>query len=447
MPYPAAICALRCRALDAATDPLFDDLRAAMSKPTSSGALAASLARLRERDPVHWIAPLGVWFVTRHDDVRRLFADPRLTADPRAFERYQDEGDGVLSRWLSDNPFLTATPGEAGRGRKLVSAALTPRAVARMESQIREVVEQFAAPLRGRRDVVDLLAEYTAAIPGTVVSRITGVPPKGADEARFRELARKTVRGVNPILSDAKRERTARAAAEMFDYVRALARERLDEPREDLISDLLGVSGHRSPETVDLVGRVVAGLVSTGTEATVLASTRALWTLLAHPDQLERLRSERSLLPTAVEELLRYDSGLAEMPRYALEDFELRSRVIRKGQLVVLSVLSANRDPDVFPSPDRLDLRRSSKDLLAFGYGAHYCIGAPLARSELRWMIDAALDFLPPGARVLEDRVRSNTKMLWSRVKSLPVAFGAASAASARSAARPTALVAGSGIG
>lgn len=384
---------------------------------------APAIDRLRERDPVFWIEELGVWFITRHADVRRLFGDPCVTPDPRAWERHRSHSDPDPARRHFENPFHDDVGGRAARARRLVSAALTPRAVARMETRMREVVEHFAAPLRERRDVVDLLGEFASPIPGTFISRITGVPAKGADEARFRELARKTVRSVNPILSDEKLRRTEQASREMFAYVRGLTFERIMEPREDLISDLLQVSEAGSGDIVEEVVDIVAALVATGTEATVLAATRALYALLRHPDQLAILRADRALLPEAVEELLRFDAGLTEMPRYALADFDLHGAKIHKGQMLVLSMTAAHRDPRAYADPTRLDLQRRPRDLVVFGFGPHYCIGASLARAELRMMLDAALDFLPPGAHVLEDQVRWSTKGLANRMKSLPVSF------------------------
>ena len=209
----------------------------------------------------------------------------------------------------------------------------------------------------------------------------------------------------------------------MFAYVRGLTFERIMEPREDLISDLLQVSEGGSGDIVEEVVDIVAALVATGTEATVLAATRALYALLRHPDQLALLRADRALLPDAVEELLRFDAGLTEMPRYALVDFDLHGAKIHKGQMLVLSMTAAHRDPRAYADPTRLDLRRRPRDLVVFGFGPHYCIGASLARAELRMMLDAALDFLPPGAHVLEDQVRWSTKGLANRMKSLPVSF------------------------
>jgi cytochrome P450 len=144
-----------------------------------------------------------------------------------------------------------------------------------------------------------------------------------------------------------------------------------------------------------------------------------------HPDQLDLLRRDRSILPNAVEELLRYDSGIIFMPRYVVEDLVLRERTLRRGQLVLLSVMGANRDPRVFSEPDRVDLRRDTRDAVSLGYGAHYCPGASIARMELRLMIDAALDFMPSSARLLEDEIRWSEKGVMSQIKSLPVDFAA----------------------
>jgi cholest-4-en-3-one 26-monooxygenase len=122
-----------------------------------------------------------------------------------------------------------------------------------------------------------------------------------------------------------------------------------------------------------------------------------------------------------VEELLRHGSGIMVMPRYVVEDLAIRDRVLRKGQLVLLSILGANRDPRVLPEPDRPDLRRDTREALSFGFGAHYYIGANIARMELRLMIDAALDFLPPDTRLLEEEIRWSDKDVMSQIKSLPV--------------------------
>jgi unspecific monooxygenase len=382
------------------------------------------LARLRAEDPVHYVAPIDSWMITRYDDVRQLFDDSRVTNDQRAFQHYRPQPEGSYMRWLSEHGFFSAPPEEHARLRRLVSATLTPRGVRRMEGQIRDVVEQFAAKLRGRSDVVDLVGEFTAPVPNTVISRITGIPPKENDEVRFRELARDVISGISPLLDDEGRRRAENAIVELCDWVRELAEDRRAEPQEDMISDLLEQHGDDGPASVEEIIMVVSGLVAAGTETTSLGTTMALRTLFRNPDQLQALRADRSLMPNAVRELLRYDFGSAGLPRYALEDFELRGKAIRKGQLILLSFLGAHRDPDVFPDPDRFDIHRDTKELTIFGRGPHYCLGANLAQLEMGIMLDAALDLIPERATLLEDRIEWMRFGMFSRAETLPVDFG-----------------------
>jgi cytochrome P450 len=383
---------------------------------------APIVAHLRRRNPVCWLAGLDAWLVTRHEDVRLLFSEPRLTADPRVHARYKPPSNARAARWLSAMPFRSTTDGGASLGRRLVAAALTPRVVARLESRVRAVVERFAGPLRTRTDRVDLMREFAVPVSSTAIGSVLGVPAKDRDEARFRRLAVRATATIRPLLSDEKQLRAEESAVEMGEYVLALVNERNAARGDDLISDLLRASDGTA--SVAELAPVIAGLVSAGTGTTSLAFGRALRTLLENPDQFALLRRDRAILASAIEELLRYDSGIIVMPRYVAEDVPLRDHLLRKGQLVLLSVLGANRDPSVFPDPERVDLLRDTREALSFGFGAHYCIGASLARMELRLMIDAALDFLPRGARLLADEIRWSQKGLMSQIKTLPVDFG-----------------------
>jgi cytochrome P450 len=382
------------------------------------------IRRLRESDPVHLIPGLNAWMVTRWDYVRELFAHPSTTNDRRAFERYELPPEGSVARWAAENGLFAAPPDQHARMRKLVSAALTPRAVARMESQVREVVDQFAVHLKGRRGVVDLMAEYTDPIPNTVIGRITGIPTKGEDERRWRQLGKDSVRGISPLLTPAERKRSEDALAEICDWVREMVTERRNRPQEDLVSDLVGATDESDRMTNDEIVLVVSALVAAGTETTTMGSTRGLRALLAHPDQLERLRRDRTLLPNAVDELLRFDFGAVGLPRYAAEGFEFHGKSIAKGQLLMLNMMGAHRDPEVFPDPDRLDVGRDVKALTIFGHGPHYCLGANLARQELRCIYDSALDFLPEGAFVREDEIAWRRTAIFTGIDTLPVDFG-----------------------
>jgi cytochrome P450 len=286
------------------------------------------------------------------------------------------------------------------------------------------VVEELAAPLRGRNGVVDLMGEFTSPIASTVIGHLLGIPAKGEDEVHFRKLAAAASRAIRLFLSAEKRRKTERASAEFAEYLFGLVEGRGESLREGTISDLLDAAEAGGRCSGEDIARVVAALASVGTGTTSVAGARVLRSLLRHPDQLEVLRGDRALLPNAVEELLRYDSGLVVMPRYVVEDFELRGQTLKKGQLVMLSQIGANRDPRVFTDPERIDVRRDTSQAIAFGFGSHYCVGVNIARVALQSILEAALDFLPPNARLLEDQIRWGEKGLMSQIKSLPVDFG-----------------------
>jgi len=382
------------------------------------------VARLREEDPIHYVPGLDFWLVTRHEDVKRLFADPAVTPDRRAWAKYQAPPEGSFARWASEHGLFALPPDDHARIRRLVSAAFTPRAVARQEACVREVVERFAAPLRGRTGVVDLMAEFTDPIPNAVISRITGIPPAGDDEVRFRELAQLTIRGFFAFYDKELQERGGQAFLELVEWVRKMAAERRAQPRDDLISDLLQVQERDERLSTDEIAILVTGLVGAGSETTALGGMAAIRILLAHPEVTERVRADRSLLSGTVNEMLRFAFGAGGVPRYALRDFELRGRSIRKGQMLMLSFGSAGRDPRVYDDPDRFDPTRDVKDLVTFGSGPHFCIGAHLARAELRCMLDAILDILPPGAHLREDLQELSQTGIFRRPANLPVDFG-----------------------
>lgn len=390
------------------------------------------IARLRRDEPVHWVPGFDFWFVTRHEDVKRLFADPNeyVTPDRRAWEKHVPRPGGTFMRWVEDNGLFSLPPKEHARVRRLVSAAFKPRAVARMEDQIRETVDHFAAPLSGCTGVVDLLGEFTDLIPNAVISRITGVQAAGDEEARFRELAQQTIRSFISV-GDPQAQKDGEAAfIELADWVRKMAVERRARPREDLISDLIQVRDRDDRVSDDEVVMLVTALIGAGSETTAIGGMVSLATLLDHPDVLERLRADRSLLKPAMEEILRFGfGGPAGLPRFAVRDFELHGKPIRKGQMLMLSFGGANRDPSVFPDPDRFDIGRNPKDLLTFGAGPHHCLGAHLARTELRCMVDAALDFMPPGAHVRFEEMRFLPMGYFRRPANLPVDFGEGPAA------------------
>jgi cytochrome P450 len=381
------------------------------------------IARLRIEDPVHFVPGLGLWMVTRYDDVRRLFTDENVTNDPRAYEYYVTPPESL--RWAADRGLFSLPPDEHARVRRLVSAAFTPRAIARMTAQVLDVIARFAAPLRGRRGVVDLMAEFTDPIPNAVISCVTGVAAPGGEEIRFRELAQATIRGFFTFGDPDARLRGGEAFVELADWVRQVANDRRRAPREDMITDLVRARDRGDAMSDDEIVILVAALLGAGSETTAVGGLISMMALLEFPDVLERLRENRALLPNAVTEILRagFGGGFG-LPRYAVRDFELRGKQVRKGQLLLLSFAGAHRDPSVFPDPDRFDIERDNSELVIFGHGPHYCLGVHLAQAEMRGMVEAALDFVPPGAVLRHDLIEWQRVMFFRRPQNLPVDFG-----------------------
>jgi cytochrome P450 len=387
---------------------------------------SALLHELRASDPVHLVEPLGFWLVTRHDDVKRLFNDPEhVTNDKRVWDHHVPNTEGTMLRWAEDHGMFSMTPEDHARVRRLVSAAFTPRAVRRMDAQIREVVERTAAPLRGRYgEVIDLLGEFTNIVPNTVISRITGVPP-GDDEARFRRIAQSTIAGFMPFTPPDLRREAEQSFQELSSWVRELVAKRRAHPEEDLVTDLVNAQDADGALCEDDIVLLLAGLVGAGSETTSAGGVSLVRMLLANPNAAERLRSDRALIRRAMDEIVRFAlNGPGGTVRFALRDFELRGKAIRRGQMLMLSLGGAGRDPAVFENPDVLDLDRVVRDLPTFGNGPHYCLGANLARQEMGCMLDALLDIVPPGSRVREDQIEYQNLGLFRRATNLPVLIG-----------------------
>ena len=351
-------------------------------------------AELRRDRPVYFDEPTGQWVVTRHADVNALLRDRRLgrtylhVASHEEFGR-PEEPEFLAPFWrLIRAGMLDVEPPDHTRLRRLVSKAFTPRRVEGLRARVRELATELARGL-AERGGGDLLAEVAEPLPVTVIAEMLGIP--AADQPLLRPWSAQ-ICGMYELDPPDETQRTAvRASVEFSEYLRDLARTRRAAPGEDLISALTAVEGLTEDE---LVGTCVL-LLNAGHEATVNATGNSWWALLRNPDQLERLRADHGLIPTAVEELLRYDTPAPMFERWVLEDVEVAGVTVPRGTEVALQFASANHDPDVFDEPGVLDLARDPNPHIGFGAGIHFCLGAPLARIELAESMGALLRAAP----------------------------------------------------
>ncbi|MFC5753875.1 cytochrome P450 [Actinomadura rugatobispora] len=377
--------------------------------PWSAGFVAdpyPAFAALRADRPVFFHEPTGQWVVSRYADVDALLRDRRLgrtylhVAGHEEFGREPD-ADFLKPFWdLIRAGMLDVEPPVHTRLRRLVSKAFTARMVEGLRPMIRALAEELAGALAAGGGG-DLVAELAEPLPVNVIAEMLGVPAE--DRPLLRPWSA-DICGMFELNPSEEAQRTAvRAAVEFSGYLRGLARARRDVPRDDLISALAQVvdeGGDRLTED-ELIGTCVL-LLNAGHEATVNATGNGWWSLFRNPGELARLRADRALVPTAVEELMRYDTPAPMFERWVLEDVEVAGAVIPRGAEIALQFASANRDPEVFADPGRLDLARDPNPHIGFGLGVHYCLGAPLARIELAESYGALLR-LAPGMRLAQE--------------------------------------------
>ena len=381
--------------------------------------------RLRREDPVHWSERLNSWVLTRYDDLRTATRDPRFSSDRASVpmsglseldqSRLEPLGEHV-SNWLG-----FTDPPKHTRMRNLISRTFTAELAERMRARTQEIVDALIDDAE-RQGHMDLVNDFAYPLPATLICEILGVPE--GDRSQFKTWAEDIAAFVGGIGSYVVRatDQADTSRKELTRLFRELTLERRREPREDLISALAATEGEQDGLTEqELLGLSVFLFVA-GFETTVSLIANGMLSLLRNRSELERLRSDPSLMKTAVEEFLRYESPIQVDTRLAAEDVDLGGRHIQKGQPVMMVRAAANRDPAQFPDPDRIDVGRQNNKHLAFGWGIHFCLGAPLARVEAQIAVKTLLERLP------EIRLESEDVVWWENMalrcpRILPVAF------------------------
>ena len=340
---------------------------------------------LRQRDPIHRSRIMDGWVFTRYYDVSAILRNPELSADDRNRRNFERERERLRRRGVLDPEaeqrgpsLLRLDPPDHTRLRGLVAKAFTPRRVQELRPRIEEIVDELLDRLE-EKEWVDLIADFAVPLPVTVIAEMLGVPAEDLD--RFKRWSDDVARTVSADTPEDIR-RANQASRELRVYLEPIIEERRRVPREDLISALVQAEEQGDRLTRDEVFATVILLLVAGNETTTNLIGNGMRALLRNPDQLERLRREPELTENAIEELLRYDSPVQVTSRIARSDFEYDGRRIEKGQSLIVVLGAANRDPEVFPEPDRLDIGRKENRHFSFGQGIHYCLGAPLARLE-----------------------------------------------------------------
>ncbi|MEB3367954.1 cytochrome P450 [Saccharopolyspora mangrovi] len=345
-------------------------------------------AQLREQEPLTRIKlPYGeqAWLASRYEDVKVVLGDPRFSRaeclrrdEPRLRPRQQSGG------------ILSMDPPDHTRLRRLVAKAFTQRRVEQLRPRTQDIADGLVTAMIERGGPADLVEEFALPLPITVICELLGVPYE--DRADFRVWS-------DAFLSTSKlsADQAADHIDRMNDYIAGLIAQRRVEPADDLITGLIAARDEQDKLTEDEMVRLVAGILVAGHETTASQIPNCLHVLLTHPEQLERLRADLDLIPSAVEELLRFvPLGVgAGFARYATEDVELGGVLVRAGEPVLSSIGSANRDEAVFDDPEALDLARAEASHVGFGHGPHHCLGAQLARMELQVALRTLLTRFP----------------------------------------------------
>ncbi len=386
---------------------------------------------LREHEPVHWQEPCeigthgrdimrteqrGYWALTRHADVVEVsldqgrFSSERGTVIPSDIP---DERVAQLRLWMINQDAPNHT-----KLRKLVNKGFTLRMINAMEAHIQalstEIIDSVA-----RKGECDFVASIASELPLLVIAELVGCPVE--DRAKLFHWSNQMIGFEDPEL--ANEVGAADTMLELFEYAGHLAARRRADPRDDLTSVLVNaeVDGQRLDDLSFNMFFIL--LILAGNETTRNAISGGMLAFSEHRDQWEKLRADRSLLPTATEEILRYVSPVISMRRTATCDTEIGGRKIRENDKVVMFYPSANRDAAVFGDPDQMDITRDPNPHLAFGWGPHFCLGASLARGEIRSIFTQLLDRLPDIEVCGEIRRLRSSGV--SSIKSMPVRFTA----------------------
>lgn len=381
--------------------------------------------RLRAESPVHQ-SPFGL-VLSRYTDCSSLLRDPRVSSDQSkadiASVMFGAEGTPGVEAETGAKPFLFMDPPDHTRLRGLVNKAFTPRVVERMRERVEAIVDELIGAVAAKGEI-EIIEDLAYPLPVRVICDMLGVPAE--DHETFRSWSHDVARGLDPdfVLPEEFKQRREKTFDQLREYFLALIAKRRAEPRDDLISALIAAEEGGQVLSEDELVTTCGLLLIAGHETTVNLIANGTLALLRHPEQMQRLRDDPSLIRTAVEEVLRFDPPVQMTARIALEDIDVSGTTFRKGQISILLLAAANRDETQFTNPDTFDIGRQDNRHLAFGMGIHFCVGAPLARVEGQIALDAIARRLKDPQLMIE-KPSYKENLVLRGLAALPVRFSA----------------------
>jgi cytochrome P450 len=376
-------------------------------------------AELREHQP---FARVRLWdgthpyLLTKFDDIRVVLSNPKFSCEPNR-EGFPHVFEGRMVADKADRSFLRLDNPEHDRLRRMVTKEFTVRRIEQLTPRIEESVDRLIKQYSQLPQGADFVEHFSAPLPTEIITFLLGIPYE--DHEFFHEATR------IQFGSKSTPAEVRKSLDDLFNYLDALITRKEREPQDDIVSRL--VAEQLKPGHVDRLTliNIVRLLLSAGHQTTQNMTALGVLTLLQHPDQLALIKSNPEMIPGAVEELLRFSSVLhVGARRVALEDIDVNGKLVKAGEGVICSIPAANRDPNLFPDPDRFDVERDAARHVAFGFGMHQCLGQVLARAELRIVYGSLFNRLPNlRLAVPFEKLRFRHDMFVYGVHELPLAW------------------------
>ncbi|KYC36942.1 cytochrome [Scytonema hofmannii PCC 7110] len=387
--------------------------------------------RLREEDPVHKYFVGGDWIVTRYADVKAVLKSGCVRTDdrPKSIQErnkyLQDKEKNLNTLAYTTSRFLFYTnPPDHTRLRALVGKGFSPVVVERMRPHIQEIVDELLDKIR-HKGSMDIVADLASPLSVSVISKLLGIPKEA--QQQLHQWANVLSRILDPLVSLEEYQAMNKATEEIQEYLRTLIAEREKTPQEDLISNLIAAQEQNDRLSQKEILAVCTLLFAAGEETTGNTIGNGMLALLQHPHQMEQIKREPTMIQSAVEELIRYDSAVQMLTRIATDNLEIGNQTIKAGEKIVLCLGAANRDPAQFPEPDQLNIHRNPNHHVAFADSIHYCLGAALARVETQLAINTLMQQFPD-LKLASNQLEWRHSIVLRGLKALPVTFKSSTA-------------------